>query len=126
MTSVLRRYAQIDPRSQNIIVLSDCSGRIYDPAANIPSSPVMPKSDFLNAYPNKAIFLNGQLLKDLGRSINVYDPAYSNNLYQIFRQVMWISGTRGTGRFEGVTNQIAYVCTWSADGTGQADLARMG
>jgi hypothetical protein len=86
----------------------------------------MPISDFLNAFPNTAVFLNGQLLKDLGRSINVYDPAASNNLYQIFRQVMLISGTRGSGGFEGVTNKIAYICTWSADGVGQADLARMG
>ena len=83
-------------------------------------------SDFFNAYPSTAIFLNGNLLKDLGRSINVYDPSSSNNLYQVYRQVMLISGPRGSGGYEGVTNKIAYICTWSADGYGQADLARMG
>ena len=126
MTSVLRRYAQIDPRSQNIIVLTDCSGRTFNPAANIPSAPVMPISDFNNAYPFTTVFLNGNLLKDLGRSINVYDPSNSNNLYQVYRQLMLISGPIGSGKYEGVTTKIAYVCTWSADGYGQADLARIG
>ena len=126
MTSVLRRYAQIDPRSQNIIVLTDCSGRTFNAAANIPSAPVMPKNNFINAYPYTTVFLNGNLLKDLGRSINVYDPNNSNNLYQVYRQVMLISGPIGTGGYEGVTSKIAYICTWSADGYGQADLARMG
>ena len=121
MTSVLRRYAQIDPRSQNMVVLADCSGWTYDSSSNVTSSPVMALETFLAAYNSTAIFLQNQLVKDLGRSINVYDPASSNNLYQVYRQVMLLYGPG----IEGISTQIAYVCTWSDDDT-HALLARMG
>jgi hypothetical protein len=81
--------------------------------------------EFAAAYPSTAIFLAGQIVKDLGRFINVFDPGNSNNLYQVYRQVMLYSGPPN-GQYEGVTKQIAYICTWSADGVSQADYARTG
>jgi len=83
----------------------------------------MAKEDFIQAYPvGGLLFQEGALLKDLGRSINVYDPANSNNLYQVYRQMMLVSGA---GQ-EGISSQIGYVCTWAADGTSQAILGRVG
>ena len=118
---MLRRYAQIEPRSQNMVVLADCSGWTYDTSSNITSSPVMSLENFTAAYIPTLLFLQNQLVKDLGRSINVYDPANSNNLYQVYRQVMLVYGPG----IEGISTQIAYVCTWSDDNT-HALLARMG
>jgi hypothetical protein len=83
--------------------------------------------DFNDAYKNTTQFLVGFMVKDLGRFIHVYDPASANNLYQIFRQVMLVGPQRVTGSagYEGVTSQIAYVCTWSADNS-HAVLSRTG
>jgi len=121
MTSVLRRYAQIEPRLQNMVVLADCSGWTYDSSSNITSSPVMSLENFTAAYNPTLLFLQNQLVKDLGRAIHVYDPANSNNLYQVYRQVMLVYGPG----IEGISSQIAYVCTWSDDNT-NALLARTG
>ena len=108
-----------------MVIISDCSGFTYNTTANVVSAPVLSIQAFTAAYPSTAIFLAGQVVKDLGRSINVFDPANSNNLYQIYRQVMLFSGP-DNGQYEGVTKQIAYICTWSADGVSQADVARTG
>lgn len=122
MTSVLRRYAQIDVRSQNMYVLNDCSGFTYVTTQSIASAPVMSTTDFASAYQQTVVYQPGDMVKDLGRSINVYNTDYSNNLVQVFRQVMLIQN----GRYEGITTKIAYVCTWSADGLTDGHLARIG
>ena len=123
MTSVLRRYAQIDQRSRNLVVLGlSCPGYQYSPTSNIVSSPVMTISDFASAYPTVVQYQTGEILKDLGRAIHVYDPDHSNNLAQIYAQVMQISNATQ----EGISSKIAYVCSWSADGVSQGLLARVG
>jgi len=122
MTSVLRRFSQIDVRSQNLYVLADCSGYTYVTTQSIASAPVMTTTDFASAYQQTVLYLPGDMVKDLGRFIHVYDPAYSNNLVQVFRQVMLLKNRA----FEGVTTKIAYVCTWSADGLTDGQLARIG
>lgn len=122
MTSVLRRYSLIDVRAQNMVILFDCSGYKYQTGQNIPSAPVMTTTDFASAYQQEIIFREADMVKDLGRFIHVYDTSNSNNLVQVFRQVMLLQN----GRFEGITSIIAYICTWSADGISQAVLARIG
>lgn len=125
MTSVLRRFAQINPRSQFMVVIEEAGAPyvIYNPVSNITSEPVMAKEDFIQAYPLADLFFPaGSMIKDLGRFIHVYDPANSNNLWQVYRQMMLVSGTAQ----EGISSKIGYVCTWSADGTSQALLARVG
>jgi len=122
MTSVLRRYSLIDVRAQNMFVLADCSGYTYQTTQSIVSAPVMSTTDFASAYQQTIIFQEADMVKDLGRFIHVYDPSNSNNLVQVFRQVMLIQN----GKYEGVTSKIAYVCTWSADGLSDAKLARIG
>jgi hypothetical protein len=122
MTSVLRKYSLIDVRAQNMYVLADCSGYTYVTTQNIAAAPVMSKTDFASAYQQTVVFLVADMVKDLGRFIHVYDTANSNNLVQVFRQVMLLQN----GTTEGVTTKIAYVCTWSADGLTDAKLARIG
>jgi len=126
MTSVLRRYSQIDVRQQFMTVLDiSAVAYTYNITSNTPSAPVMTKTNFGLAYQFTLVFLQGQMLKDLGRFIHVYDPSNSNNLYQVYRQVMLVDGLRGTAIYEGVTPKIGYICTWSADDT-HVLLARIG
>jgi len=111
MTSVLRRYAQIDPRTQNVYVIEAANFYTYDSTQSIPSSPVMTTTDFRSSYGNNTgVFPAGSLLKDMGRSIQVYEPTLSNNTMYIFRQMMLIDGVN----YEGISNQIGYVCTWAS------------
>jgi hypothetical protein len=105
-----------------MVVLFDCSGYRYQTGQNIASAPVMTTTDFASAYQQEIVYREADIVKDLGRFIHVYDPSNSNNLVQVFRQVMLLQN----GRFEGITSIISYICTWSADGTSQAVLARMG
>ena len=105
-----------------MIVLTDCSGYTYVTTQSIASSPVMSTTDFASAYQQTAVFREADMVKDLGRFIHVYDRSYSNNLVQVFRQVMLLKN----GRSEGITSTIAYVCTWSADGLTDAKLSRIG
>ena len=128
MTSVLRRYSQIDNRLQYFVVLDiSCIGYTYVASSGISQSPVMTIANFKKAYANTTQFLVGFMVKDLGRFIHVYDPNSANNLYQVYRQVMLVGPQTITGSAgnEGVTTQIAYVCTWSADNT-HAILSRTG
>ena len=128
MTSVLRRYSQMDSRTQYFFVLDvSCTGYTFNTRSPISSAPVMSIADFNTAYAPTMQYLVGFMLKDLGRFIHVYDPNSSNNLYQIYRQVMLVGPQRPTNSagFEGVTSQISYVCTWSADNT-SSPLARSG
>lgn len=111
MTSVLRRYAQIDPQSQNVIVIADANFYEYDVTQSILSSPVMSYTDFKAAYGNNTgVFPAGALLKDMGRFIHVYDPTIRNNKIYIFRQMMEINGAT----VEGISDKIGYVCTWAS------------
>ena len=122
MTSVLKRYAQIDPRVQFFTVLADCSGWTLD--ANETSSPLMTTTAFNAAYTEDVRIPVCYLLKDLGRSITVYDPTTSAHV-AVFRQIMQVKGPVGN---EGNSTFQAYICTWD-DGSGlynPAFVARTG
>jgi len=117
MTSVIRRVAQLEPRTQYFYG-SDVSGYVLNLAAGIDISPVMEMTSFSTAFPT-SIQLAGPLLKDLGRQITVYNnttPGVVGSPHiAVFRQVMDVKG-RNT---EGVTSPqptpptIAYICTWA-------------
>ena len=83
------------------------------------------------------------LLKDLGRSITVYDPANNNAHIAIFRQVLVVNGANVEG-ISGIpispantappftpNTTITYICTWVDSPTRSApfvlaDVARTG
>jgi len=103
-------------------VLADCSGFTYQTTQSIVSAPVMSVTEFASAYQQTVLYQVADMVKDMGRFIHVYDPSRSNNLVQVFRQVMLLQNRSA----EGITTKIAYVCTWSADGISDAKLARIG
>ena len=108
MTSVLRHYAQMEPRIKYFIVFADCSG--YTLNANAISNPLMSLSSFQSAYTATTTIMTPGLAQDLGRSVTVYNPAVTGSPHvAVFRQVMMVNGPG----IEGVSNTTAYVCTWS-------------
>ena len=126
MTSVLKRPAQLNQRTVFFNVLGNTPGYILNPI--FPSSPIMQHTAFTAAYePSTVTFApTGFLLKDLGRQITVYDPTTPGSAHiAVFRQVMQVFGPPGN---EGVSANIAYICTWE-DGSGAyavAPVARTG
>lgn len=134
MTSVLRRIAQMEPRTQYFYGNS-VDGYVLDPASGIEISPVMEMTDFDTAFfdaSSSPVTLTGPLLKDLGRQITVYDNSTAGVVgsphIAIFRQVMDVNGLNT----EGIASppMIAYICTW-VDGVRPApyvlsDVARTG
>jgi len=126
MTSVLRRYAQLEPRTQYFSVFSDVSGYTLVEGAN--SSPVMTIAAFNAAfsptYTGGTSFQAGFLLKDLGRQVTVYTTSPPGSAHvAVFRQVMQVNGPVGNeGVSNTATNNIAYICTWE-DGSGTYQAA---
>ena len=108
MTSVLRRYSQLEPRTKYLAVLADCSGYTLD--VNALGSPLMDVSSFTLSYSFTTTLTVPGLLQDLGRSVTVYDPAITGSPHiAVFRQVMIVQGPG----YEGISGQTAYICTWS-------------
>jgi hypothetical protein len=121
MTSVLRRYAQIDPRSAFFIVLeSPLTTWTVDASGS--SSSLMSFTQFTSNLTEgtfggeEDLLIMGNLLKDLGRQITVYDdtiPGYPH--VAIFRQVLYIDNTQ-TSETEGIGTGIPiifYICVWA-------------
>jgi hypothetical protein len=120
MTSVLRRYAQIEPRVQyfSVFPLSTIDGWVLNGTAV--SSPVMDICGFQGAFddvPDK--FIGYCQLKDLGRQITVYNGNYPGSPHvATLRQVMEVNGVNQ----EGISSNIAYICVWT-DGLNPIFLA---
>jgi hypothetical protein len=112
MTSVLRRYAQIEPRIQyfSVFPLSTVDGWTLN--TNKVASPLMDISSFLVSFTNTpAKFNDFYLLKDLGRQITVYNTTIVGDPHvAVFRQVMQVNGPG----IEGISSNIAYICVWTA------------
>lgn len=129
MTSVLRRYAQLDPRTQYFYTNGTTLGYVDSSSNNITVSSLMTIGDVSAAFVTP-ITLNTNLLKDLGRTITVYDPANNNMHIAIFRQVMVVNGLNVEGIPNG-TGKFCYICTWvDSPSRGNpfvlADVARTG
>jgi len=110
MTSVLRRYAQINQSVQFFTLLANCFGFTLNQGSI--SSPVMTMAEFAAAYnPSMTInYTTNSLLKDLGRQITVYDPNVVGSPHiAIFREVMIVDGSKR----EGISNRNVYICVWA-------------
>lgn len=111
MTSVLRRYSQIEPRIKYFTVITDCSGYTLD--MNAISNPLMDYASFAAAYTPTITFTAPCLLQDLGRAITVYDSTITGSPHiALLRQVMLVNGPG----IEGINPNIAYICVWSDGG----------
>ena len=125
MTSVLRRYAQMDPRTQYFVVLSPYTVIGYlNTSTSIPTSSLMTLADASVALAGQTPYPTGTLLKDLGRQITVYDPTVPGSPHvATFRQVMLVNGQNVEGiptlnppappaTSYSPLNSFTYICTW--------------
>jgi len=116
MTSVLRHYAQTDPKTGFFIALS-ASMRVWRDISGQTSHSLMDISGFLTALaPATVTPPASTLLKDLGRKIVIYRSDISGNPHvAVMRQVMLVRGTN----IEGISdvfpfaNNLYYICTWN-------------
>jgi hypothetical protein len=131
MSSVGSSYAQKSARSGLFIVISGGDGIQFTGAAPVIPDSVIAKSTF-DAYSTADVTLNaGDILKDLGREIVVYDDAaigtYSDLPLasphrRVYREVAVLTGSTNEG-LNGATN--VFVQVFSAYGSGVV-VARLG
>jgi hypothetical protein len=130
MTSVLRRYAQTDPKTgyftgfpndvsggvpfYEITVWRDISGQI--------SNSLMDISGFNAAFIDSSynIAYTQILYKDLGRKITIYDSNITTNPHvAIMRQVMLVNGynIEGISDVPPFATNLYYICIWNDGST---------
>lgn len=122
MTSVLRKYAQIDARVRFFTTLTDISGIVLSV-----TSPIMSVTQFALADISEVFVPVASVLKDMGSSITVYDNTQPGSPHvAVYRRVQLVNGpdTEGVGGSP-PDYQTFYVLTWSADGLG-VGVARTG
>ena len=116
MTSVLRRYAQTDPKTGYFIVLN-ASMHVWRDISSQTSHSVMDISGFLTALaPATESIPASTLLKDLGRKIVIYNSNIPTNPHvAIMRQVMLVNGTNieGISDVPPFASNLYYICTWN-------------
>ena len=116
MTSVLRRYAQTDPKTGYFICLS-ATMPVWRDISGQTSHSVMDISGFLTALaPGVVSTPASTLLKDLGRKIVIYNSDISGNPHiAVMRQVMQVNGTNieGISDVKPFATNLYYICTWN-------------
>ncbi len=116
MTSVLRRYAQTDPKTGYFICLS-ATMPVWRDISGQTSHSVMDISGFLTALaPGIVSTPASTLLKDLGRKIVIYNSDISGNPHiAVMRQVMRVNGTNieGISDVKPFATNLYYICTWN-------------
>ena len=127
MTSVLRKYSQIDPRMAYYLVLQDIRAidtPLWQIIPNQTPSSLMSITEFTTTMAKYTstndssgiIVRVGDLLKDLGRQITVYNSAITGYPHvAVFRQVLYIDQTLAA-ETEGVGNSVTfYACVWAQE-----------
>ena len=118
MSSAIRQHAQMNPMIRYFIPMEDISG-VAILSGNSTKS-LMTESDFLAAteYETYTDVSQGQLLKDLGRVVTIYDAATGAHL-AIWRLVQKVQ----SATTEGVDGDLTtgyytfYIKVWDATGT---------
>jgi len=145
MTSIMRRYSQIEPRIKYFTVFAT-GVELWIPIdifqTNTPS--IMDISGFITSYaPSILSFSQGgaTLLKDLGRQITVYNSSIQGSPHvALFRQVVQVNGLNSEGiQLDAGGNNIGmgFICVWADETPGPsiesssipfrvADVARTG
>lgn len=133
MTSVLKKWAQIDPRIKYFNVLADISGFVLNSAFVSDNSDIVYTDVETSAFAySTAIRIPAfGLLKDLGRTIYVVDSTTTTGGYPrtaVYRQIQRVSGLGSEG-VSGVPSngyKSYWIKVWTADGVGVARVARTG
>jgi hypothetical protein len=122
MSSAIRQHAQMNPMIRYFIPMEDISG-VAILSGNSTKS-LMTESDFLAAteYESYTDVSQGQLLKDLGRAVTIYDATTGAHL-ELWRLVQKVQGALTEGVDGDVTNgyYTFYIKVW--DATGSVNLA---
>ena len=123
MTSVLRHYAQTDPKTGYFIPLSGSIVAWRDVSGETSHS-LMDISGFNTAFNGSSVAINPiTLLKDLGRKIVIYNSNIPTNPHvAIMRQVMLVKGynIEGISDVPPFASNLYYICTWN-DGSTQTN-----
>ncbi len=122
MSSAIRQYAQMNPMIRYFIPMEDISGVAIQSGYTTQS--LMTVSDFAAAtsYETFTDVSQGQLLKDLGRAVTIYDAATGAHL-ELWRLVQKVQ----SATTEGVDGDLTtgyytfYIKVW--DATGAVNLA---
>jgi hypothetical protein len=120
MTSVLRRYAQKDPKTGYftaqtgpIAVWRDVSGET--------SHSLMDISGFNKAFDISSVPISSlTLFKDLGRQIVIYDSDISGTPHvALMRQLILVKGynIEGISDIPPFSKNLYYICTWNDGST---------
>ena len=122
MSSTLRQHAQMNPMIRYFIPMEDISGVAIQ--AGYSTQSLMTASDFATAtdYEVYTDVSQGQLLKDLGRAVTIYDAPTGAHL-ELWRLVQKVQGALTEGVDGDVTNgyYTFYIKVW--DATGSVNLA---
>jgi hypothetical protein len=118
MTSILRSYSQIPSRVRYFTALYDISGYT---ATTTTGGILLTPSQFLNNYSKTVSVLSSSLLKDLGKTITIYDSTTKLHI-EVYSRVQLVNGINTEG--VGGSYNTFYIKTWSA--IGDVDVARTG
>jgi hypothetical protein len=127
MSSILRTYSQIPARAKHLIGITDgsigpfseISAFTLSPGEFINMTSVATEEDISGLLGFVILGdISGNLYKDLGRQVTVYDPATHAHL-AVFRQVQLVNGLDTEGVCAAV-NRCAtiYMKVWSSNGVG--------
>ena len=129
MSSVQTAFAQIGPREKYFIVTADTSANAVAVTPGNSAAggldTLVSQSDFDAGSTDNNSLVQGSLLKDLGRSITVYDDTTLLKV-AVYRKVAVVSGgptSEGDATFGG---DDIYVLVWSADSATTVGVARVG
>ena len=126
MTSVIKRWSQIDTRIKFFNALGDVSGFTYDGFA---TDSIVSTTDAAT-YFNTAIKINAfNILKDMGRTVTVVDTTVAGSPKRaIYRQIQLVKGalTEGVGGTIANGFNTFWIKVWADDGAGVARVARTG
>ena len=125
MSSVQSAFAQIGPREKYLIVTAAATAAGPSTTGAYTSTPLgssVTVTEFADANTASALVV-GQLYRDLGKTLNVYDPTTNVQVEKlVLAQLMSGATTEGVSD----ASVIKYVRVWAADPANKVYVARTG
>ena len=121
MSSLTSRWSHVPARERYFTVLDASSSLWYIATTPVPPitalTPTMSSFDFVQYTSPPTAAGVGVFLRDLGRSITVYDASNNGTQLAIFRQVQELTGTGIGTEGVGSIGPHPFICVWSANDT---------
>jgi len=113
------RWSHVPARERYFTVLDGSSSMWYiDTSPTNPITALTPTMSSFDFVANTTVPTDagvGVFLKDLGRSISVYDASNNETQLAVFRQVQELSGAGVGTEGVGSTGPHPFICVWSAN-----------